>query len=102
MKWLQDHISANADALFARLCREPNRRWQVIYAESQPGARGGLAIIPTDDSNPFGWCPVAGVFADGAYHLTRDQIATRLTTAARDLPILDPTEPFDGHRLGGA
>ncbi len=98
MKWLNQHTADVGTALFHRLCQEPNRRWQRMYHESEPGTRGGIAVVPADAVAAFkeyNWRPVQGVFADASYSLTRLQIIRRLTDASRHLPILEPEEPWD-------
>ena len=93
-QWLDEHVSKVADAFQTRLFQTGNayRSWQMIYCESKPGTRGGIAVVPCDDSIPAGWMPDQGIFADGAGHLTRDQLRHRLAEATRRLPVLDPNE----------
>lgn len=93
--WLEDHVREIADALFARLFREGiYRRYQLMYFPSHPGARGGLAAIPVDeDLVGHGWQPAASNL-DKACSMTCDQIRADIRHAARQLPILDPAEPY--------
>ena len=98
-QWLEDHVSKVASAFSQRLYDPGNayRTWEMIYCESKPGTRGGIAVIPSDDITPAGWLPVGGVFDTSKGQLlprvmTRDQIRTRLWNAVGNLPVLDPSE----------
>lgn len=94
IKWVVEHIGKVSDAFFYRLCQPANayRRWQLIYCESQPGTRGGVAVILMDDDIPKDWHPVGDIFEGRAGFLTRDQIYRRIDNAVKNLPILDPDE----------
>ena len=96
--WLDKHIGDVATALHTRLFHPDSfaRRWQMIFHESQPGTRGGIAVIPCDDILPNDWQPVQGVFAEcQPSAMTRDQIAYFLRRASQRLPVLDPNEPYN-------
>lgn len=93
MTWLFGHCEKVAAAFHQRIAREGFRgRYQMWFAPSVPGVRGGLCILPSDEDLRFaGWLPVQGAM-EGVGMWSQEQLAGRLHAAARRLPILDPME----------